>query len=562
MTDGQSRGLVRTRFAPSPTGHLHVGGARSALFCWAFARRHDGVFLLRIEDTDQKRSSDAASAGFLEDLAWLGIDWDEGPQWEGSGGGDSGPYEQSKRLDIYDRHMNELLESGKAYRAFETTEELAAARKQARAEKRAYRYDRGALSLDETTVADYLAQGRSHVVRFKVPDDQPVIIQDAVLGEVQIEAGELEDFVIRKADGFPTYHFAVVVDDHLMGVSHVIRGQEHLANSPKHALLQDALGFDRPIWAHVSLIFNPDGSKMSKRDKDKAMRAEVRQRGLTSPPEGCGISSEAFEAWIGDKNTQLETNEAQSLADALGMVLPEINVDDFRRAGYLPEVLLNYLSLLGWSPGGDIEHFDRDFMASHFDLDRIVKSPAKFDRAKLLAFNLDAIQDMEPQEFVQRLRSYCQQYQRDFLDAMTEDQFEIFALSNKERCKTLLDPLDSGRFFIMADQDIQWPHSKPVRKALCKGEPCGFDRLEAVRDVLAGADGWSAGELETLLGGWADAQCDGQIGKIAQPIRVAVSGGPVSPPIFDTLSILGKNATMARIDRCLASRAQLEGAAT
>lgn len=554
--------LVRTRFAPSPTGHLHVGGARSALFCWAFAKRHQGKFLLRIEDTDQKRSSAEASQGFLEDLGWLGIDWDEGPVWNTCGGGDTGPYEQSKRLDIYDRYMQQLLDQGLAYLAFETPEELDAARRQARAEKRAYQYDRASRSLDQDTIQRYLDEGRPHVVRFMIPDGQPVVVQDAVLGEVRVEAGELEDFVIRKADGYPTYHFAVVVDDECMGVTHVIRGQEHLANTPKHALLQDALGFERPVWAHVSLIFNPDGSKMSKRDKDKALRAEVRAQGLDQPPAGVDIDATTFAAWLGDKHMQLETDMATQLAAAIGVSLPEINVDDFRQAGYLPEVLLNYLALLGWSPGGDREQFDRDFLATHFDLDRIVKSPAKFDRAKLLAFNLDAIQDMELSEFVEVLRSFCEAYEPAFLEMMTPAQFECFAHSNKERCKTLRDPLDSGRFFIMADEAICWPDSKPVRKALCKGDPCGFDRLEAVRSELEHVSDWSASGLEASLTAWAETHCDGQIGKVAQPLRVAVSGGPVSPPIFDTLAILGRAAVLARVDRCVAHRAQLEAATT
>ncbi len=553
---------VRTRFAPSPTGHLHVGGARSALFCWAFARHHGGRFLLRIEDTDQKRSSNAASEGFLEDLGWLGIDWDEGPEWQGMGGGETGPYYQSQRLEIYEQYMSRLLESGAAYRAFETPEELQAARAQARAEKRAYRYDRAALDVDPETVDAWLAEGRPHVVRFRVPDDEPVVIQDAVLGAVRVEPGELEDFVIRKADGFPTYHFAVVVDDALMGVSHVIRGQEHLANSPKHAVLQDALGFDRPVWAHVSLIFNPDGSKMSKRDKDKLLRATVRERGIETPPPDADIPAELWAAWLADKTVQLETDAAVRLANVLDVELPAINVDDFRRAGYLPEVLLNYLALLGWSPGGDREQFDAAFICEQFGLDRIVKSPAKFDRAKLLAFNLNAIQRMTEDEFVERLLNFCEQYEPRFLEAMTPEQFRTFALSNKERSKTLLEPMQSGRFFIAADDSIAWPASKPVRKALCKGSPCGFDRLEAVRGALAGIEVWDTPHLDAAVTQWAEAHCDGNLGKVAQPIRVAVAGGPVSPPIFDTLEILGKDATLARIDRCLSQRGELMGAAT
>ncbi|MEE2906797.1 MAG: glutamate--tRNA ligase, partial [Planctomycetota bacterium] len=414
---------VRTRFAPSPTGHLHVGGARSALFCWAFARHHGGRFLLRIEDTDQKRSSEEAGLGFFQDLAWLGIDWDEGPEFESSGGGQSGPYFQSQRLDIYASHFNELIESGAAYPAFETPDELAEARREARANKQAYRYNRASLHLPDETVKQYLEEGRPHVLRFKVPDDRELIVHDAVLGEVRVAPGELEDFVIRKADGFPTYHFAVVVDDALMEVTHVIRGQEHLANTPKHMLLQEALGFPHPIYAHVSLIFNPDGSKMSKRDKDKLLRKEVRERKIDAPPGASGIDTATWSSWVGDKTVQLSADEVLSLAASLEIDLPEIDVADFQQAGYLPEVLVNYLGLLGWSPGDGREHFDATFLAEHFDLDRIIKSPAKFDRDKLLAFNLDAIQDMSEEHFVDRFRDFCTAYHPEIIDRFDDAMF-------------------------------------------------------------------------------------------------------------------------------------------
>lgn len=548
--------MHRTRFAPSPTGHLHVGGARSALFCWAFARSHgdDGRLLLRIEDTDQKRSSAEAGMGFLEDLDWLGIDWDEGPAHGDSGGGDTGPYFQSQRLELYATHMQRLIDAGLAYRAFETPDELSAARAEARQNKIAYRYNRAALQLDTATVDAWLAEGRPHVIRFKVPESEAIVVHDEVLGDVRIEPGTLEDFVIRKADGFPTYHFAVVVDDELMGVTHVIRGQEHLANTPKHVLLQTALGFEHPAYAHVSLIFNPDGSKMSKRDKDKSLRTYVREQGIDAPPNGCGIDAEAWGVWVGDKTVQLSTAHAESLAQVLGIELPEINVSDFRAAGYLPEVLLNYLALLGWSPGGDREQFDRDFLIANFSLDRIVKSPAKFDRAKLKAFNLDAIQAMSVDTWVALLRAFAERYEPAFLQSMTPEQFQTFAESNKERSKTLLEPFDSGRFFVLADDAIAWPDIKGVRKALVKGDVPGYDRLAGVRDTLAVVEPWTASALEEAVTEWAQSNCDGNLGKVAQPLRVAVSGGTVSPPIFDTLAILGRDAVLARIDRCLSNR--------
>jgi len=250
--------IIRTRFAPSPSGHLHVGGARTALFCWAYAKKRGGRFILRIEDTDVKRSSDAASMAFLEDLAWLGIIWDEGPKLEHIGGGEYGPYFQSQRLETYNKSIHKLISEGHAYRAFETPPELDAARERARLEKRPYRYDRAALKLSHDQVQQYLGDGKPHVVRFKIPDGlERVTFRDEVRGEVTVERTELDDFVIRKADGYPMYNFAVVIDDELMGVTHVIRAQEHLSNTTRHVMLQDALGFRRPVYAHISLINNP-----------------------------------------------------------------------------------------------------------------------------------------------------------------------------------------------------------------------------------------------------------------------------------------------------------------
>ncbi|MDY7110356.1 MAG: glutamate--tRNA ligase [Planctomycetota bacterium] len=546
--------IIRTRFAPSPSGHLHVGGARTALFCWAFARARGGRFVLRIEDTDRKRSSDAASMAFLEDLKWLGIEWDEGPEYGGCGGGELGPYYQSQRLPHYDRCIDELVARGAAYRAFETAEELDAARQRARAENRDYRYDRAALDLDEATIRRYLDEGRPHVVRFRLPDLDEVIVNDSVLGEVRTPIMELDDFVIRKADGYPTYHFAVVVDDELMGVTHVIRGQEHLKNTARHVLLQDALDFRRPVYAHISLIFNPDGSKMSKRDKDKALRRVVRERGIES---ASAIDEETFRWWRAEKDHQLDLESAGRLADELHVDLPEINIDDFRRAGYLPEVMVNYLSLLGWSPGGDVEKFDRDFLLQRFDLDRIIKSPAKFDREKLLAFNLDALQVMDVDEFCRRVREHAERYHPEYIDKLGDGRFRLFAESNQSRSKTLEDPFRSCAFFIADDEAIVYESSKAVRKALIKGDPNGLTRLEAISPVLAEVENWSVEALEKAVTDWAEAHAEGNLGRIAQPLRIAVTGGTVSPSIFHTLAILGRESVLNRISRCLAQGERL-----
>ena len=542
--------VVVTRFAPSPSGDLHVGGARTALFCWAFARGRQGRFVLRIEDTDRKRSSDAAALGFQNALHWMGIDWDEGPMPDGSICGEHGPYLQSQRLAIYESHMERLLEADLAYHAFDTSEELDAKRTAARAEKKAYRYDRAGLAIAREERFARAAAGESHVVRFRTPD-APITITDEVLGEATLPQGEVDDFVIRKADGYPTYHFAVVVDDALMNVSHVLRAQEHFNNTAKHIVLQSALGFDQPVYGHLSLIFNPDGSKMSKRDKDKAIRAAVKAESLEAPPEGT-ITREAFESWIGDKKSQLDHDALILMAEALGVTLPEINVADFERSGYLPEVLCNFLSLNGWSPGNDLEKFDNAFLAEHFDLTRVQKTPARFDRDKLLAFNLDAIQAMPEALFREKARAHGMRFHPDFMSALTTEQFDLLSDASRERSKTLDDLFKSNGWLLLADEALTWPISKPVRKAMLKGEVPGRILLEQASELLQGVEVFEGKSLESTLTAWAEVHCEGNLGKIAQPLRIAVTGGPVSPPIFDTLAMLGKERCLARIKGCLA----------
>jgi glutamyl-tRNA synthetase len=563
--------IVRTRFAPSPSGHLHVGGARTALFCWAYAKGKasggavgGGRFMLRIEDTDKKRSSEAASLGFLEDLRWLGIAWDEGPMLDGIGGGDAGPYFQSERLNIYKRYLDQLLREGKAYYAYDSAQELKSMRDKAAAEKRNFRYLFAEQHADAAKIERQKAEGRAPVIRLKLPTGfGSVAVHDQVRGDVTVNESELDDFVLRKADGYPTYHFAVVVDDELMGVTHVIRAQEHLSNTHKHVLLQRALGFRTPVYAHVSIITNPDGSKMSKRDKDKTLRAEVKRPTLASSPPlhsttGAPIiASDRWHWWLADKDHQLELDEAERLASALGVHLPEINVDDFRRNGYLPEVMINYLALLGWNPGGDIEKFDIEFLKERFDFDRVIKTPAKFDREKLLSFNADAIQARPVQELASRLEAHARRYHPDWHGKLT-GKWELFARANQKRAKTLDAPFQMDRFFIMDDDDsVLTDYSADARKGLETGVPSGFDHLEALRAILADVDPWTIEATESGVKAYAESKLEGKggLGKVAQPLRIAVSGGTVSPAIFDTLAILGKDSTLRRIDRCLASRA-------
>ena len=258
---------VRVRFAPSPTGYLHIGGARTALFNWLLARKHGGEIVLRIEDTDQKREVGDSLSKILDDLRWLGLDWDEGPE----AGGDGGPYFQSERLESYSESCRKLLDAGHAYYAFDTPEELTALRDQAKREKRQFKYARPDSFPTHQDAERARAAGKPVVVRLKMPDHGNITVHDVIVGDMVLQHGEMEDFIIQKADGFPTYHFACVVDDELMNITHVLRGQEHLINTPKHIALQRALGFRTPVYAHLPIIFNMDGSKMSKRDKAKAI---------------------------------------------------------------------------------------------------------------------------------------------------------------------------------------------------------------------------------------------------------------------------------------------------
>ena len=542
---------LRTRFAPSPSGHLHVGGARTALFNWAFARGRGGKFILRIEDTDQKRSSDAASVGFLKDLKWLGIDWNEGPEFEGCGGGDFGSYFQSERLDIYNKFLEQLVQQGKAYYAFDTAAELDVARKESKSRNEAYRYDRSrADAISPEQVQAWLKEGKPAVIRFKTPAGA-ITIHDEILGDATLPAGEVDDFVIRKADGFPTYHFAVVVDDELMGVTTVLRAQEHFNNTAKHIVLQDALGFRRPTYGHLPLIFNPDGSKMSKRDKDKLLRKTAQDKKLTAPPANT-VDATRFSAWLGDKNSQLDFAEATAMATALNVELPEINVDDFRRSGYLPHVMCNFLALNGWGPGNDLEKFDNAFLCANFALDRVQKTAAKFDRVKLLAFNLDAIQKLSREAFSELVKAHGEIYHPQFMKKITAAQFDLLVAASHERSKTLDELFRGNRWLALGDEELTWEKSKQVEKALLSGTPSGLDRLKELRGVLEAVATWTPTGIEESIRQWATtAGLAEQIGQIAQPLRVGVTGSTVSPPIFDTLAILGKSSSLRRIDRCL-----------
>ncbi len=582
---------IVTRFAPSPTGHLHVGGARSALFCWAYAKKTGGRFMIRIEDTDAARSSDESARGILDDLAWLGITWDDGPVHNGIAAHSRavGPFFQAQRVPIYDAYIEHLFNTGRAYPAFETTDELDKARKEAAAKKTTFKYPRPPDIIPGTRPAARIDRARGahgqpgerHVVRFVMPPEG-IAVHDEVLGDVKFAAGEVDDFVIRKPDGLPTYHFAVVIDDELMGVTHVMRAQEHLINTPRHVALQHALTrlsddrdasrgttgtpFRTPVYAHMPIISNMDGSKMSKRDKAKAARKAVKDALAKDPAltpilaaQRCGLEVATLNTFLAGDSDQVETAEA--IAGPFGVALPEIEVWDYRRSGYLPEAILNFLGLLGWSTGEklpdgkDREKFTAPELAAMFSLERIGKQSAKFDRVKLLSFNGDYIAALSDTDFDTRVRAWACAHRPDFARqwaALAPDRRAAVIGLAKGRCKTLADLPKVAAFALVADGDIAFD---PAAHARFIGPATAPLPGRAVLDAFASwaALDWRGDAL--AIDTWIKARAESsgaKLGDIAQPLRLALTGSTASPPLGDVAALLGKAAVAARLARCLA----------
>lgn len=492
---------LRVRFAPSPTGYLHIGGARTVLFNWLLARKHGGKFILRIEDTDQARNIEDSVGKILDDLRWLGLDYDEGPEV----GGPYGPYFQSQRLSIYNDYLQRLLESGHAYYALETPQQLAQMREDAKKHRRAVTYIRPD---PVPTVAEGQAArkaGHQVVVRLKMPGED-IAVADEILGEVVLPFDQNEDFVIQKSDGFPTYHFACVVDDELMKITHVLRGQEHLMNTPKHIAVQRALGIATPRYAHLPVIFNPDGTKMSKRDKEKALAA--------------------------------------------GKKPPEIDVHDFRASGYLPDAVINFIALLGWSPGDDREIFDRRDLVEAFSIERVGKTNARFDREKLLSFNTLWAARLEPSRLLQAFQNFlkcCETAPPAMRHAPPQQLDQVLRVCSGFR--TFADVVAKAGFAFVDDDDICFD-PQAAAKTLHKNDGAGLAMLARLRDLLAAQQPWTATSLDSLLHDVC-AQAGVGMGQVAQPLRVALTGSTVSPAIGETLALLGRDRSLRRLDRCL-----------
>jgi glutamyl-tRNA synthetase len=488
---------VRVRYAPSPTGYMHVGTLRAALFNWLFARHHGGAFILRIEDTDRTRYVADSLADILRNLRWLELDWDEGPEV----GGDYGPYFQSERREIYQEYTSELIAGGHAYKCYCTPERLENLRREQRARKELPGYDRHCRYLTAQQRAASEAQGLPYVVRLAVPLEGQTGFHDVIYGDIAFENATLDDLVLLKSDGFPTYHLANVVDDHLMEISHIMRADEWLPSVPKHILLYQALGWEPPTFAHLPLILDPSGKgKMSKR----------------------------------------------KTVDGSGMEHP-VMVRDFRQAGYLPEALFNFLLLLGWSYDDKTELFSRQEAIAYFDLSRVNKSPAAFSYDKLERMNGLYIRALSPPELSERLIPFLAaglNLSESQVRARPETAAAVPLI--QERIKTLQDATGLVDFLYRDALDYA-PQSLIGKKMTAAGS---LAALRAVRESLQEIAAFEEETLETNLRALAK-RLGVKAGSLFGIIRVAVTGKEISPPLFGSLAILGRERTMARLEAAI-----------
>ncbi len=489
MTDSTSR-PVRVRFAPSPTGSLHIGGLRTALFNWLFARHNKGAFILRIEDTDQTRFDPTALQTLTEALRWAGLDWDEGPEV----GGSHGPYVQSERLPLYQEWANWLVNNDKAYRAYETPEELQKVRDEMKARKLPLGYNRQHRNLTTEQRAAFEAEGRPYVIRFKMPLEGETVVQDAVRGEVRFDNEIQQDTVLLKADGFPTYHLAHVVDDHFMEISHVMRAVEWLPSLPVHWQLWLAFGWEPPVYAHLPVMLNPNGKgKMSKRE----------------PP-----------------------------LDKFGNIIP-VMVHDYISRGYLPEALDNFLANIGWNFGDEREIFTMPEAIERFDLARINPANSAFPPEKLDWLNGEHIRALPVEELARRLKPFLE---KAGLEVNTEVLLKITPLV-QTRIKLLRDVVELAGFFFHEEFIPPAPDKLPQKKmdiaqtlnALKKSETALTQVTDFTLNNLHGAIEGLTGEL-----GLNNSQLFGTL-------RVAVTGQNISPPLFETMEILGKETSLFRL---------------
>jgi glutamyl-tRNA synthetase len=516
---------VRTRFAPSPTGYLHIGGVRTALFNWLFARGQGGQFLLRIDDTDRQRNVEEALAPILHGLKWLGLDWDEGPDI----GGVFGPYYQSQRLELYQAAAQQLLESGAAYRDFARPEELDAERKAAQEAGKSFVYSRRWRAETDADVKRFEAEGRQGVVRLLMPREGVLVLDDLVRGRVEFPWASEQDHVIQRADGTCLYHLASVADDHAMQISHIVRAEEHLSNTPRQVFIFQNLGYELPQFAHLPYVAEPGSkTKLSKRKLDKYLKnrdfAALMEHGQSIARRmGLKVSAETFNPVI---------------------------VDFYEQVGYLPEAILNYLLLLGWSLDDKTEDFTREEMLRDFSLDRVNKAPASFDPEKLGAFEARAMLRVPIKQKVAKMVPFLQKAALVSSPPPCDTGPFVARLveAAADRIKVAGDVLDYDEFFV-ADDAFEYD-ATAFEKRITK--PAGaVELLARFRDALAQVEPFTAARLEAWMHEWVAAEGT-KLGDVVHAVRVAVTGKAVGFGLFDTLSILGRDRCLARIERARA----------
>jgi glutamyl-tRNA synthetase len=481
---------IRARMAPSPTGLLHIGTARTSLYNFLFARHFGGSYVLRIEDTDLVRSTADYERDIIDNLHWLGMTWDEGPQVAGGEDiGPFGPYRQSNRSELYAAEADRLLASGHAYHCWCTPEELEAVRRQQEAKKEAPRYNGRCLNLTDAERAQFGAEGRQPAVRFKVPPDA-VRFDDLIRGEVEFDNSLLGDFIIVRADGSPLYHFVVVIDDEKMQISHVIRGEDHISNTPKHIALIRALGYREPRFGHIPLILNADRSKMSKRKSQTSVTA-------------------------------------------------------YRGEGYLPEAMVNFLAFLGWSPGTEEEIFTLDELIARFDLAHVHKGGAIFDRDRLDYLNGVYIRSLTDEQLALRLRPFLP-------DALDDEAVLRVVPLIKERLVKLADARELVAFLTEADDEVAALYEATALVPKGRSLSDAATALQAARDVLAEltAADFAADVLEGRCRAEAE-RLGCKAGDFFRPLRIAITGRSVSPPLFGSMELLGRDRVLARLDAAL-----------
>lgn len=496
---------IRVRFAPSPTGPLHIGGVRTALFNYLFAKKHGGDFVLRIEDTDQNRYVEGAEDYIVEALNWCGIPFDEGPSKDGG----FGPYRQSERKSTYKKYAAELVAKGKAYYAFDTTEQLDSHRKDHEAKGKTFIYNWhnrlklvNSLSLSPEDTQARLDAGADYVVRFKTPQDEKIVLTDLVRGTIEIDTNVLDDKVLFKSDGMPTYHLANIVDDHLMEITHVIRGEEWLPSLALHQQLYDAFGWTAPQFAHLPLIMKPEGKgKLSKRDGEKG--------GFPVFPL----------AW----------------KDGQG----------YREAGYFPEAVVNFLALLGWNPGTEQELFTLEELIQAFSLERVNKAGARFDPEKTKWYNQQIMQQKSVLELAQLFLPLVEARVGEATEKTTRDYVERVVALIKERASFVADLWELGNYFFLAPNTYA---EKAVRKQWKEDTPGILDQVVA---VLENVGEFSSQQIETQLKAWITDR-ELPFGKVMAPLRLVLVGDLKGPHVFDILELLGQAESIDRIKRAIA----------